>query len=251
MNRPQAGPSRPKPPVSRLTGEIISMMALFGHPNTGNLDPTAKTMESYIRTALTALIARAKAAAQRRTGLTSVKPTPEDYLFCLRESPGLVARLSDYLSWKDIRKKSSNREHQEDVAAVDGIEEVDIASIAAGSSLDRFKQQQLKIALHWDFNYVLADALSYFDQGQVYFPGDAEWTERLRAMDELTQSMSREEYLAFSESRKASFTYNKGKRFKEFLASAASSLLTVLLLLVVIGANALNLAVPTQLPHLA
>lgn len=212
MNPP--GPLKLKPPASRLTSEIMSMMTLFGCPGGSSMEPTAKAMESYIRTALTALIARAKAVSQRRGA--SSKPTPEDFLFCLKESPGMVARLADYLSWKEIRKKS-NREHQEDVPSVDGIEEADIASIAAGDSLDRFKQQQLKIALTWDFNYTLADALAYFDDARHSFLGDAEWTERLKAMDELSKSMSREDYLAFSESRKATFTYGKGKRFKEFV----------------------------------
>jgi hypothetical protein len=40
--------------------------------------------------------------------------------------------------------------------------------------------------------------------------------ERLRKADERTKAMTREEYVTWSEYRQASFTYRKGKRFREW-----------------------------------
>lgn len=40
--------------------------------------------------------------------------------------------------------------------------------------------------------------------------------QRLKAADERTKDMTREEYVHFSECRQASFTFRKGKRFREW-----------------------------------
>ncbi|CRK03844.1 hypothetical protein BN1723_020896, partial [Verticillium longisporum] len=40
--------------------------------------------------------------------------------------------------------------------------------------------------------------------------------QRLRKADERTKAMTKEEYVTWSEYRQASFTYRKGKRFREW-----------------------------------
>lgn len=220
MNRGGVG-FRPKQPPIRFSSEILSMMALFGCPNSNNMESTAKSMEQYIRMALIALISRAKSVAQRR-GSANSKPTPRDYLFCLKDTPALVARLSTYLSFKEVRRRHRDADESN---MFEGIEEGDIQSIASGSSLDKLKQQQLKLKPSWDFTHTLAEALAYFDDAKEESLGHSEWKERLQSMDEITESMSTEEYRAFSESRLSSFSYKKTKKFKDFIACVDHSIL--------------------------
>lgn len=191
-------------------------------------ESTAKVIEGLIRTSLTALLARAKTLNPR--------PTAQDYLFCLRDAPGMVLRLANHLSWKEVRRRAASTSNTTTAAAAaaaggvraeeseDGIDEGDVFSIAAGGPLERLKQQQLKVYLPWDLTATLAEALLLLDQEMdpEAPQEDNAWTERLRQMDRLTEKMSREEYLAFAETRKTSFSFNKSKRFKDFVACVST-----------------------------
>lgn len=107
--------------------------------------------------------------------------TIEDIVFVLRKNACRVKKLSNYIVFKDIRNKV-NRE-----------------VVKFGASAD----PKLK------YSWLPADI----------YAQDEELKERLLAVDRITEHMTKEEYLDFTECRQASFTFRKLRKFKEFLSS--------------------------------
>ncbi|KAI5181700.1 transcription initiation protein SPT3 [Nematocida sp. AWRm80] len=103
----------------------------------------------------------------------------EDIVFILRKNPNRVKKLSNYIVFKDIRNKVNK----------------DI------SSLNNTADAKLKYSWLTKNTYKKASELN----------------ERHSAINKITESMTKEEYLDFTECRQASFTFRKSKRFKEFL----------------------------------
>lgn len=82
-----------------------------------------------------------------------------------------------------------------------------------------------KMRLPWDLSSVFSDfprvAGAPADEGDDDDEDAIETNEdslrRLKAADETTRRMTREEYVFYSECRQASFTFRKAKRFREFI----------------------------------
>lgn len=83
------------------------------------------------------------------------------------------------------------------------------------------KTKKKKVRLPWDAASFYAVALPERDDDDEAKDEEEEemntaTLQRLRNADERTKHMTREEYVHFSECRQASFTYRKGKRFREW-----------------------------------
>lgn len=130
-----------------------------------------------------------------------------------------MSRLRTFLSWKDVRKNvrdSDDKGADADLAAGDD----PVGGAVPGGPVEDTtkKNKKAKVGLPWEPS-------SYFNQ-EVPERDDEEDEEeeemnyitlqRLRKADERTKVMTREEYVTWSEYRQASFTYRKGKRFREW-----------------------------------
>ncbi|OAG31988.1 transcription initiation protein SPT3 [Nematocida displodere] len=105
--------------------------------------------------------------------------TIEDVVFVLRKHPCRVKKLSNYIIFKDVRNKVKR----------------EVVSLSTRTD-NRLK-----------YGWLLANTYENVD----------ELKERLLTIDRMTERMTKEEYLDFTECRQASFTFRKMKKFKEFL----------------------------------
>lgn len=186
---------------------------------------------------------RSNALAARR-GIRTI--TTDDLIFLIRHDKAKVSRLKTFLAWKDVRKKAKESEEKGPVDTADFAAGEDVlANVAAapmgaanGSNLAEAavkKSRKQKVGLPWDLSNLYPiqtpegvgmgtnPAGSSGPFSAVEEEDDDEEEEqnfatrqRLRAADKRTQNMTREEYVFFSECRQASFTYRKGKRFREW-----------------------------------
>ncbi|KAI5166190.1 transcription initiation protein SPT3 [Nematocida sp. ERTm5] len=109
----------------------------------------------------------------------SKKINIEDIVFLMRNNPHRVKKLSNYIIFKDVRNKVNK----------------DAISLRAAS--------ETRLRYNWLPKHVYE--MPEHTHGRLYI------------IDKMTEGMSKEEYLDFTECRQASFTFRKGKRFKEFL----------------------------------
>jgi transcription initiation protein SPT3 len=121
----------------------------------------------------------------------------DDLIFLIRHDRAKVSRLRTFLSWKDVRKsaKDSDDKGGADAAADDFDLTANDPTLGTGPSVGtrNSKNKKAKVGLPWD--------VSSFYSEQV---------------PERAKGMNAEEYLHFSECRQASFTFRKGKRFREW-----------------------------------
>lgn len=158
---------------------------------------------------------------------------PEDLIFLVRYDRAKVNRLRTYLSWKDIRK---NAKDESSNPAAAGPGEIDLAvdesaGAAAGGGPGApppSMSRKLKVKLPWEYSTIFAD---YVIPSETAAGGEEELDEddqealmesrlRLREADRATLRMTREQYEHYSECRAASFTFKKGKKFREFISSS-------------------------------
>jgi len=179
-------------------------------------------------------LTQATALANRR-GSRSISTA--DLIFLIRHDKAKVSRLRTFLSWKDVRKnvKDSDDKGGGDAGDVD-FEEVRICRIqvihnllnnlqganlpgAGPSDPKKSSNKRAKLVLPWEVQ-------SYYSE-QVPERDDEEDNEeeeeqneatlaRLASADERTKHMTKDEYVFFSDCRQASFTFRKGKRFREW-----------------------------------
>ncbi|OLY80402.1 SAGA complex subunit spt3 [Smittium mucronatum] len=148
----------------------------------------------------------AAAQAQKRN---SRYISSEDLIFLIRHDRQKVTRLTEFLSWKDVRKNVKDREGE---AADDIIEEADDKPE---------KARKAKVKLFWELATAFGDNIALdideeFDDDSPSY-AQTESLKRLKAADEITRLMTRDEYVHYSECRQASFTYRKGKRFRDWV----------------------------------
>lgn len=141
----------------------------------------------------------------------------EDLIFLIRHDRGKVNRLRTYLSWKDVRK------HAKDSGG-DGGGAVEVEVMDEGDDkMGAGKAQKITIKLSWEIATIYSDILKDIghQEDDEEDEDDVEAHEasiqRLKEADDATRQMTREEYQHYSDCRQASFTYRKGKRFREFL----------------------------------
>lgn len=140
-------------------------------------------------------------------------------IFQIRHDQAKVSRLRTFLSWKDVRKNVKDSDDKGGEADL-GAGEDPSGGVVPGGPVDDAtkKNKKAKVGLPWE-------PLSFYSQ-EVPERDDEEDEEeeemnfitlqRLRKADERTKAMTKEEYVTWSEYRQASFTYRKGKRFREW-----------------------------------
>jgi transcription initiation protein SPT3 len=152
-----------------------------------------------------------------RRGVRTI--STDDLIFLIRHDRAKVSRLRTFLSWKDVRK--SAKDSDDKAGGGEQVDEFDLADpgpVGPSVGTRNAKNKKAKVGLPWD--------VSSFYSEQVPEREDEEDEEedemtaatlaRLRQADERTRGMDATEYLHFSECRQASFTFRKGKRFREW-----------------------------------
>ncbi|KAL9538974.1 hypothetical protein MBANPS3_010545 [Mucor bainieri] len=188
--------------------EIQQMMFVFGEV-ADPLQEATLLVEDIVRSQvieITLQIIQAAAQASRRN---SRYLSAEDLIFLMRHDRAKVNRLRSFLSWKDVRKnaKDASGDQVEDV-----VEETNTGKI-----------HRSIIKLPWELVNQFSDVITKSINGGDDESEDEDELEayndsiqRLKDADDITRAMTREEYVHYSECRQASFTYRKGKRFREW-----------------------------------
>ncbi|KZT42949.1 TFIID-18kDa-domain-containing protein [Sistotremastrum suecicum HHB10207 ss-3] len=195
----------------KYSQEISQMMFVFGEVQDPNPE-TVNLVEDIVRSQVIELIIQARALANRR-GARYV--SSEDLIFLIRHDRGKVNRLRTYLSWKDVRK------HAKDSGG-DGGGGVEVDALEEGEKLTT-KAQKITIKLPWEITTIYSEVLknnghqSDDEEDEDDIEAHEASIQRLKEADDATRQMTREEYQHYSDCRQASFTYRKGKRFREFL----------------------------------
>lgn len=178
----------------------------------------------------------------------------EDFVFLLRKDRFKVRKLTDFLSWKDVRKNirssgnaSGDRSDELLLSGAspsvgsgfgDDVEKALVAAAAAANGNAPVAPRAVtcrrrRTQFSWDFvEQLVADERlsdgadsddgpseerpSADDAEDVLLLSD-ELQFRLREEDELTKAMSRDEYIEYAECRQASFVFKKAKKFREWL----------------------------------
>ncbi|KAI9487847.1 MAG: transcription initiation factor IID, 18kD subunit-domain-containing protein [Benjaminiella poitrasii] len=180
------------------------MMFVFGEVS-DPLQEVTLLVEDIVRSQVMEIIIQAAAQANRRN---SRYLSAEDLIFLMRHDRAKVNRLRSFLSWKDVRKnaKDASGDQVEDV-----VEETNTGKI-----------HRSIIKLPWElvnqFTDVITKSLSGEDESEDEDELEAynDSIQRLKEADDVTRAMTREEYVHYSECRQASFTYRKGRRFREW-----------------------------------
>ncbi|KAG1088315.1 hypothetical protein G6F42_020316 [Rhizopus arrhizus] len=180
------------------------MMFVFGEV-ADPLQEATLLVEDIVRSQVIEIIIQAAAQASRRN---SRYLSAEDLIFLMRHDRAKVNRLRSFLSWKDVRKnaKDASGDQVEDV-----VEETNTGKI-----------HRSIIKLPWElvnqFSDVITKSINGDDESEDEDELEAynDSIQRLKDADDITRAMTREEYVHYSECRQASFTYRKGKRFREW-----------------------------------
>lgn len=199
--------------------EIQQMMFVSGE--TGEPSPeTTGIIEEIVRGQVIEMLLMCTQQAARR-GSRSI--STDDLIFLIRHDKAKVSRLRTYLSWKDVRKNVKDSDPAGGGGAPDPADILDdaAAGIAAGagpSGPTQMKQKKAKIGLPWEVASYFSEQVPEREDEE---DGDEEEAnqatlQRLMTADERTRGMTRDEYVHYSECRQASFTFRKGKRFREW-----------------------------------
>ena len=141
--------------------------------------------------------------------------------FLIRRDKAKTSRLKTFLSWKDVRKTAKDTDEKGGDAADIGGDDPLGADVAGGGGPvvgdATKKNKRNKIVLPWDLQSFYSEQVPERDEEDE----DEEemnyaTLQRLKTADERTKDMTRDEYVHWSDCRQASFTFRKGKRFREW-----------------------------------
>ncbi|KAI0478507.1 TFIID-18kDa-domain-containing protein [Xylariaceae sp. FL0804] len=197
--------------------EIQQMMYVSGETGEPSVETTSM-IEEIVRQQVIEMLRNCTELAARRGARTI---TINDLIFQIRDDAPKVSRLRTFLSWKDVRKSAKDSDEKGGEADL-GVG-ADEAGGPAGPPVEeaaksKNSNKKAKVKLPWEPS-------SFYSQ-EVPEREDEEDEEeeemnhitlqRLNKADERTKAMTKEEYVTWSEYRQASFTYRKGKRFREW-----------------------------------
>lgn len=139
-----------------------------------------------------------------------------DLIFQIRHDQAKVSRLRTFLSWKDVRKNVKDSDDKGADADLAGGE--DPVEGNAGNDEAAKKNKKAKVGLPWEPSSFYPVEVPEREDEEDEEEEEMNYItlQRLRKADERTKAMTREEYVTWSEYRQASFTYRKGKRFREW-----------------------------------
>lgn len=193
--------------------EIQQMMYVSGETGEPSTETTAM-IEEIVRQQVIEMLRNCTELAARR-GARAI--TINDLIFQIRDDAPKVSRLRTFLSWKDVRKNA--RDSDEKGGDVDvGVDEA--GPMPGGGPVEEAakKNKKAKVKLPWEPGSFYSQEVPERDDEEDEEEEELNFItlERLRKADERTKAMTREEYVTWSEYRQASFTYRKGKRFREW-----------------------------------
>lgn len=196
--------------------EIQQMMFVSGETHDPPFETTA-LIEDIVRGQVVEILLQAANTTASR-GSKSI--TPEDLIFLIRHDKAKVNRLRTYLSWKDVRKGAKDQDSG-NMEGADFIEEPG----ADKTNPNVLKYKKSKLRLPWELSFMFSEQpLETNDDNDEEDEEEKEAMKmsirRLKNADDRTRGMTKEEYVHFSECRQASFTFRKGKRFKEWCGSS-------------------------------
>ena len=140
----------------------------------------------------------------------------------IRHDKAKTARLKTFLSWKDVRKTARDSDDKggdaADAAGDDALGGADVAGGPTAPTGDLAKRSKKKVKLPWDISSFFSEQLpeGEDEDDEEEEEANAATIVRLKAADQRTKGMTRDEYVHYSECRQASFTYKKAKRFREW-----------------------------------
>ncbi|KAG5928809.1 hypothetical protein E4U42_007994 [Claviceps africana] len=194
--------------------EISQMMYVSGETAEPSVETTS-IIEDIVRQQVIELLRNCTELASRR-GSKSISTT--DLIFQIRHDQAKVSRLRTFLSWKDVRKNvkdSDDKGADADIGAAAGDE-----GVVPGAPVDEAakKNKKAKVGLPWEPASFYSVEVPERDDEEDEEEEEMNYItlQRLRKADERTKAMTKEEYVTWSEYRQASFTWRKGKRFREW-----------------------------------
>ncbi|KAK7956274.1 Spt3 [Apiospora aurea] len=196
--------------------EIQQMMYVSGEAGEPSVETTAM-IEEIVRQQVIEMLRSCTELAARR-GARAI--TINDLIFQIRDDAPKVSRLRTFLSWKDVRKNARDSDEKGGEVEMGVADDPAGAGVVAGPAVEEAtkKNKKAKVKLPWEPSSFYSQEVPERDDEE-----DEEEEEmniitlqRLRKADERTKAMTREEYVTWSEYRQASFTYRKGKRFREW-----------------------------------
>ncbi|PNH34056.1 hypothetical protein VD0002_g8636 [Verticillium dahliae] len=195
--------------------EISQMMYVSGETAEPSVE-TTNIIEGIVREQVVELLKQCTDQAARR-GSRSININ--DLIFQIRHDTAKVSRLRTFLSWKDVRKNVKDSDDKGGDADL-GAGEDPVGGVAAGGPVDDAakKNKKAKVGLPWEPSSFYPVDVPERDDEEDEEEEEMNFItlQRLRKADERTKAMTKEEYVTWSEYRQASFTYRKGKRFREW-----------------------------------
>ena len=138
--------------------------------------------------------------------------------FLIRKDIAKTSRLKDFLSWKDVRKTAKDTDDKNDGDNIGDDAGGEMAGSGGPMIGDSKKNKRAKIRLPWDIESFYSEQVPERDDEEDEDEGESNYAtlKRLKAADERTKDMTKDEYVHWSECRQASFTFRKAKRFREW-----------------------------------
>ncbi|SMN19647.1 similar to Saccharomyces cerevisiae YDR392W SPT3 Subunit of the SAGA and SAGA-like transcriptional regulatory complexes [Maudiozyma saulgeensis] len=204
--------------------EIQQMMFVSGETNDPPIEVTS-LIEDIVRGQVVEILLQANKTAHCR-GSKSI--LPEDVIFLIRHDKAKVNRLRTYLSWKDLRKNAKDQDASASAAGAGaggddddgkkGADKVDKDDKDGGNMM---KVKKSQIRLPWELQFMFNEQPLENNEDENDLDEDEREAniatlKRLKAADDRTRNMTKEEYVHWSDCRQASFTFRKSKRFKDW-----------------------------------
>ncbi|KAL9051461.1 MAG: hypothetical protein Q9162_005992 [Coniocarpon cinnabarinum] len=228
--------------------EIQQMMFVSGETAEPSTD-TIAVIEQIVQEQVKEVLRRGTEIAHRM-GQRAI--SIDILLLVIRENKAKCDRVRNFLSWKDVRKnvKDNDNDKGDEMALADPADPSNPTNPQEMAARGGGKHRKAKIKLPWDvhtfYAHVIPDrcvsiiglplllSLSstqrpsrvlYDDDPTADPDSDTEMhtttLQRLKTADDRTRNMTKEEYVHWSECRQASFTFRKGKRFREWAGIGA------------------------------
>lgn len=209
--------------MAKYRTEIQQMMYVSGE----TAEPSAETtgmVEEIVRQQVIEMLRTCTENAARR-GSKSI--TTDDLIFLIRHDAAKVSRLRTFLSWKDVRKSAKDSDEKA-TGDADLVPDAELplpqpgAPVDMGAAVVGPKKKKTKVGLPWEVASLYGVEVPELDnedeegEKEEEEEFNASTLQRLRKADERTKVMTKEEYVTWSEYRQASFTFRKGKRFREW-----------------------------------
>ncbi|TAQ91023.1 hypothetical protein B7494_g620 [Chlorociboria aeruginascens] len=176
---------------------------------------TTGMIEEIVRQQVIEMLRQCTDQATRR-GSRSI--STDDLIFLIRHDQAKVSRLRTFLSWKDVRKNVKDSDDKGGEADLGAGDEPGGAA-AAGPVVDTAKKnKKAKVGLPWEVPSLYSQEVPEREDEEDEDEEEMNYAtlQRLKKADERTKAMTKEEYVTWSEYRQASFTFRKGKRFREW-----------------------------------